>query len=78
MEWSEKGSMSKLRLVVFDVDGTLLKIRSSWQHLHEALGTWDRGKQYAEQFFQGLIGYEEWRSWMLLFGGVNRWRKSSG
>ena len=52
--------MAQLRLVVFDVDGTLLKVRSSWQHLHEALGTWDKGKQYAEQFSQGLISYEEW------------------
>lgn len=52
--------MAELRLAVFDVDGTLLKVRSSWQYLHEALGTWDKGKQYAEQFSQGLIDYKEW------------------
>ena len=52
--------MGKLKLVVFDVDGTLIKARSSWQFLHEQLGTWDKGKQYAKQFFQGLIMYEEW------------------
>jgi len=52
--------MRKLRLVVFDVDGTLIKVESSWQHLHEQLGTWDRGRKYAEQFFQGLITYEDW------------------
>jgi len=52
--------MKKLRLVVFDVDGTLMKVASSWQFLHEKLGTWDKGKQYAEQFFRGTITYEDW------------------
>jgi len=52
--------MRKLKVVVFDVDGTLVKVYSSWQHLHEALGTWDKGKKYAEQFFQGAINYGEW------------------
>jgi len=52
--------MGKLKLVVFDVDGTLVKVNSSWQHLHEVLGTWDQGKRYAEQFFRGAITYEEW------------------
>ena len=52
--------MKKLRLVVFDVDGTLLKAVSSWQLLHERLGTWNRGKQYAKQFFRGAITYEDW------------------
>jgi len=52
--------VKKPKIVVFDVDGTLMKVASSWQFLHEKLGTWDRGKQYAEQFFQGTITYEDW------------------
>jgi len=52
--------VERLRLVVFDVDGTLTKVASSWQFLHEKLGTWDRGRQYAEQFFRGVITYEDW------------------
>jgi len=52
--------VKKPKLVVFDVDGTLTKFVSSWQFLHEKLGTWNRGKQYAEQFFQGAITYEDW------------------
>lgn len=52
--------MKKPKLVVFDVDGTLVKIASSWRFLHERLGTWDEGKQHAEQFFQGAITYEDW------------------
>ena len=52
--------MKKPKLVVFDVDGTLVKIASSWQFLHEKLGTWDAGKQHAEQFFRGAITYGDW------------------
>jgi phosphoserine phosphatase len=51
--------MSQFRLVVFDVDGTLMK-SFSWQYLHEALGTWNQGRRYFEQFFHGEITYEEW------------------
>jgi len=52
--------MKKLMLVVFDVDGTLMRVASSWQFLHERLGTWNKGKQYAAQFFRGTITYEGW------------------
>jgi phosphoserine phosphatase len=51
--------MGRFSLVVFDVDGTLMKT-FSWQHLHEALGTWNQGRKYLEQFFDGCITYEEW------------------
>ena len=52
--------MKKLSLVVFDVDGTLMKAVSSWQFLHRGLGSWGKGKQHAEQFFRGAITYEDW------------------
>jgi phosphoserine phosphatase len=52
--------MNKLKLVVFDVDGTLIKTYSSWQHLHEHLGTWNRGRRHAEQYHRGNITYLEW------------------
>jgi len=55
----EKNRMNRFKLVVFDVDGTLIK-SFSWQCVHEALGTWSRGKKYFEQFFSGDITYEEW------------------
>jgi phosphoserine phosphatase len=51
--------MHRPRLVVFDVDGTLVKA-FSWQRLHEALGTWNKGRKYFRQFFDGGISYEEW------------------
>jgi len=56
----ERFEVKRPRLVVFDVDGTLTKVASSWQFLHEKLGTWGKGRQYAEQFFQGVITYEDW------------------
>ena len=52
--------MGTLKLVVFDVDGTLIKVNSSGQFLHKKLGTWHKGKQHAKQFHQGTITYEEW------------------
>jgi phosphoserine phosphatase len=51
--------MKRFKLVVFDVDGTLIKTHS-WRHLHEALGTWDRGSKNLELFFRKGISYEEW------------------
>jgi len=52
--------MEKLRLTVFDVDGTLIKVDSIWRFLHKKLGTWTKGKQYAKQFSKGWITYKEW------------------
>jgi phosphoserine phosphatase len=49
-----------IRLVVFDVDGTIIEVESSWKYLHEKFYTWKEGKEYAEKFFQGIISYEEW------------------
>jgi phosphoserine phosphatase len=51
--------MKNLKLVVFDVDGTLMSAHS-WQFLHEALGTWNKGQQYFGMFFGGRITYEQW------------------
>ena len=31
--------MAKIKLVVFDMDGTLLKPRSCWAYIHEHFGT---------------------------------------
>jgi phosphoserine phosphatase len=51
--------MNQYKLVVFDVDGTLMKTLS-WRHLHKALGTWNQGRKYFEQFLHGRITYEQW------------------
>jgi phosphoserine phosphatase len=48
-----------VRLVIFDVDGTILQIYS-WQYIHENLGTWLQAQTYYNQFFANHITYEEW------------------
>lgn len=49
-----------VRLIAFDVEGTLVKARSSWVELHKKFGTWGKGKEYAELFFAGKIDYAKW------------------
>jgi phosphoserine phosphatase len=49
-----------IRLVVFDVDGTLTKHNSVWWRLHEHFGTTVEGKLYYDQYFAGEINYEQW------------------
>ncbi len=51
--------MSAIRLVILDLDGTLVEA-NSWQYLHERLGTWDLGRRHLERYRAGEISYEEW------------------
>ncbi len=50
----------EIRLVIFDLDGTLTPVDSLWGYLHDALGTWDRGKISAQRYLRGEISYREW------------------
>jgi phosphoserine phosphatase len=53
--------MAKIRLAVFDVDGTLTKVESCWRFVHERLGTWKGGgERNAELYFEGKLSYSEW------------------
>ena len=57
-----------IRLVIFDLDGTLTQIDSLWRHIHDAFGTWDQGKLTSQRYMHGEISYKEWaetdaRSW---------------
>ncbi len=48
-----------IEAVVFDVDGTLTKVGSPWQYLHERLGTWTgRGERHLRDFQEGRIDYD--------------------
>jgi len=49
-----------VRLVIFDLDGTLTKVESTWQYIHEKLGTWQIGRRSADDYWKGRITYEEW------------------
>jgi phosphoserine phosphatase len=49
-----------VRVVFFDCDGTLTKVKSSWQYLHERLGLWDElADAFQRRFRAGEIDYEE-------------------
>jgi phosphoserine phosphatase len=47
-------------MVVFDLDGTLTTVDSPWRYLHEAFGTWDRGRITSQRYWDGEISYKEW------------------
>lgn len=49
-----------IRLVVFDVDGTLTTHKSIWWRLHEVFGTTRQGGIFFDQYFSGEITYQEW------------------
>lgn len=50
----------KIRLVIFDLDGTLTTVDSLWKHIHEEFGAWDEGKLVAQKYKRGEISYKEW------------------
>jgi phosphoserine phosphatase len=60
----------KLRLIVFDMDGVLVDVKSSWQFVHEAFGV-DNGEN-VKQFVEGRMTYEEFmRRDIALWGRVH-------
>ena len=49
-----------IKLIVFDVDGTITQHPSSWQYLHEYLNVWDgNADKYQKRFLAGKISYAE-------------------
>lgn len=60
--------------MAFDVDGVLVNIKSSWEYLHEAFGTYDKSRKYLEMFKEGKISYYDWMyldtfEWIARFNG---------
>lgn len=53
-------SKSIVKLVIFDLDGTITRSPNIWKHLHSELGTWKWAKNYAQKYRNGEISYEEW------------------
>ena len=46
--------------VIFDLDGTLTRVPSPWQYVHERLGVWESTACYhLEQWLSGKISYED-------------------
>ena len=50
----------QIRLAVFDLDGTLTPVDSLWRYLHDAFGTWEKGRITAQRYRNGEISYTEW------------------
>jgi len=53
-------SRRQIQLAIFDLDGTLTRIESTWQYLHIKLGTWEAGRVFAQKYWKGEINYQEW------------------
>ena len=49
-----------MKLVIFDLDGTITRAPNIWRHIHLKLGTWNKAKNYALKYQQDEISYEEW------------------
>lgn len=49
-----------IKVAFLDCDGTLTKVRSSWEYLHKELGLWDENAdEFQELFRAGEIDYHE-------------------
>ncbi|NPA47298.1 MAG: HAD-IB family phosphatase [Thermococci archaeon] len=59
-EWLRNIKTKETKLIALDLEGTLVKTRSSWVELHKKFGTWEEGKKYADMFFSGKISYSVW------------------
>ncbi len=49
-----------LKLAIFDIDGTLRRVRDPWIHLHNHLGVADQAEDLPARWQRGEISYEEW------------------
>jgi len=66
----ERDLGQRLRLIVFDMDGVLVDVKSSWQFVHEAFCV-DNGEN-VKQFVVGRMTYEEFmRRDIALWGRVH-------
>jgi phosphoserine phosphatase len=49
-----------IRVAFFDCDGTLTKVKSSWEYLHRKLNIWDNNADHYQALFrEGKIDYHE-------------------
>ncbi|MEM3078242.1 MAG: HAD-IB family phosphatase, partial [Nitrososphaerales archaeon] len=51
--------MAKYKLIAFDLDGTLLVEKSSWNAIHEYFGTKSIARQTFDLYCKGIIDYKE-------------------
>jgi len=63
---------SSLKLAIFDIDGTLRRVRDPWIHLHHHLGVAEQAKDLPVRWQRKEITYEQWAQLDASF-----WRGSS-
>jgi len=64
---------SPLKLAIFDIDGTLRRVRDPWIHLHHHLGVALEAKDLPDLWHRREISYEQWaRLDALLWRGRSR------
>ncbi len=51
---------ARVKLVIFDVDGVLVDVKSSWGFLHEWFGVAEEARRIREMFERGEIDYVKW------------------
>ena len=51
---------TQLRLALFDIDGTLRRVRDPWIHLHHHLGVAEQAKDLPARWQRGEITYQQW------------------
>jgi phosphoserine phosphatase len=51
---------TQLRLALFDIDGTLRRVRDPWIHLHRHLGVAEQTKDLPARWQRGEITYQQW------------------
>ncbi len=51
---------ARVKLVIFDVDGVLVDVKSSWGFLHEWFGVAEEARRIREMFEKGEIDYVKW------------------
>ena len=51
---------TSLRLAIFDIDGTLRRVRDPWIHLHHHLGVAEQAKDLPARWQRGEITYQQW------------------
>ncbi|MGQ9542716.1 MAG: HAD family hydrolase [Candidatus Bathyarchaeia archaeon] len=49
-----------MRLIIFDLDGTITRCPNIWRYIHMKLGTWSQGRINAERYLNGEIDYKRW------------------
>ncbi|MCX5812112.1 MAG: HAD-IB family phosphatase [Proteobacteria bacterium] len=61
-----------IKIVFFDCDGTLTKVKSSWEYIHRKLNIWEsNADEYQKLFKEGVINYGEFcRRDALLWKGL--------